>query len=93
MERDTEKILHLMIQAWNFHHIFITSHECKNDSWPLQIRPFSRWLPKNKIADISLGSVCGKLVIAQFLVIMEHQNWPQIKATALSVSIKFKYAN
>ena len=42
VERDTEKILHLMIQALNFHHIFITSHAFKNDSWPLQIRPFSR---------------------------------------------------
>ena len=92
VERDTEKILHLMIQAWNFHHIFITSHAFKSDSWPLQIRPFSRWPPKNKMADISLGSVCGKLVISRFLVIVEQQNWYQIKATALSVSIKFKWS-
>ena len=93
VERDTEKILHLMIQAWNFHHIFITSHAFKNDSWPLQIRPFSRWPPKNKMADISSGSVFGKIVISQFPVIVEHQIWYQIKATALSLSIKFKYAN
>ena len=92
-ERDTEKILHLIIQAWNLHHIFITSHAFKNDSWPLQIRTFSRWPPKTKMADISLGNVCGKLVISQFLVIVEHQIWYQIKATALPVSIKFKYAN
>ena len=61
-----------------------------SDSWPLQIRPFSRWPPKNKMADISLGSVPGKLVISQFLVIVEHQIRYQIKAAALSVSIKFK---
>ena len=48
VERDTEKILHLMIQAWNFHHIFITPQALKNDSWPLRIRPFSSWPPKTK---------------------------------------------
>ena len=45
------------------------------------------------MADISLGSVFGKLVISQILVILEHQILYQIKATALSVSIKVKYAN
>ena len=81
-------------KPWHWlHHIYITSHAFKNNSLPLQIRPFSRWPPKNKMADNSLGSVCGKLVISQFLVIVEHQNWYQIKATALFVIIQFKYAN
>ena len=73
--------------------MFTTSQALKNDSWPLQIWPFSRWPPKNKMADISLGSVCDTLIISQFLFIVEQQIWYQIEAKLLSFCVKFKYAN
>ena len=40
MEQDTEKTLHLMIQARNFHHMFITSRALKNDPGYFQFGHF-----------------------------------------------------
>ena len=73
--------------------MFTMSQAFKNDSWPLQIRPFSRWPPKNKIAYISMGSVCDKLINSQFLFMVEQQIWYQIEAQFLAFCVKFKYAN
>ena len=60
--------------------MFLTLHTFKNDSCPLQIRPFSRWPPKNKMADTSHEDVCSNLVISQFLFIIEQQTYYQIEA-------------
>ena len=48
---------------------------------------------KNKMADTSHEDVCSKLIISQFLFIIEQQTWYQIEAKILSFGIKFKYAN
>ena len=45
------------------------------------------------MADVLLGSVFDKLIISQFLFIVEQQIWYQIEATLLSFCMKFKYAN
>ena len=53
----------------------------------------SRWPPKNKMADTSPEDVCSKLIISQFLFIIEQQIWYQIKVKSLPFGIKLKYAN
>ena len=45
------------------------------------------------MADTSHEDVYSKLIISQFLFIIEQQNWFQIKAKLLPYGIKFKYAN
>ena len=45
------------------------------------------------MADTSQEDVCSKLIISQFLLIIEQQTWYQIKAKSLPFGIKVKYAN
>ena len=42
------------------------------------------------MANISSGSVCGKLIIYQYLVIVEQHIWYQIEAKLLSFCIKVR---
>ena len=48
---------------------------------------------KNKMADTSHKDVCNKLIISQFLFIIEQQTWYQNEAKLLPLDIKFEYAN
>jgi len=48
--RKSKERLHLMIQAWNFHEMFITYSSLQNDRGPPKKRPFSRWPPSFKMA-------------------------------------------
>ena len=45
------------------------------------------------MADNFHEDVCSKLIISQFLFIIEQQTWYQIEAKSLPYGIKFKYTN
>ena len=94
VERDTEKILHLNIYKHEFFTICsLRLKHLKTIPGHFKFGHFQDGRQITKMADISLGSVCDKLIKSQFLFSVEQQIWYQIEAKLLSLCVKFKYAN